>query len=559
MVVVGQSSVSAVDPPWIARGAQGMVATDSEHASGAGLEILQAGGNAIDAATAVSFSLAVTRGHRTGVGGGGFLIARFTDGRVVCQDFRETAPAAATADMYQKAAAANPQGPSPSEFGYLAVAVPGLAAGRCQALAQHGTMPLDRVLAPALRLAEKGFPVDEAYAAATREVLDTYEAHPKLRESCGYVWQVHLNEGRLRVAGDRLVQPELAKFFKALAAEGVDFFYRGAFADALAETMSRRGGIITKRDLADYAPKLREPLRSKYRDFELILMPPPSSGGIALTEALNVLEILDHHGVAARDAALALHDRIEAMKHVMADRAEFLGDADFVPVPVQRLTSKEFAKGLSAMIQADRVSLPREYGSLGMPKDAGTSHFCVVDRWGNVVVSTETINTTFGSLAAVDEWGVILNNEMDDFTSEPGKPNAFGLVQSSANAVAPGKKPLSSMSPTIVLRGDEPYLLIGSAGGPRIITSVLNVMLGLLDEGLSVEDAMQRIRPHHQWQPEELFFDRPPPADVAEALQGRGHKISQKRRSGTVQLILRNGKEWIGASDPRGGGKPAGE
>ena len=406
-------------------------------------------------------------------------------------------------------------------------------------------MPLDRVLAPALRLAEKGFPVDEAYAAATREVLDTYEAHPKLRESCGYVWQVHLNEGRLRVAGDRLVQPELAKFFKALAAEGVDFFYRGAFADALAETMSRRGGIITKRDLADYAPKLREPLRSKYRDFELILMPPPSSGGIALTEALNVLEILDHHGVAARDAALALHDRIEAMKHVMADRAEFLGDADFVPVPVQRLTSKEFAKGLSAMIQADRVSLPREYGSLGMPKDAGTSHFCVVDRWGNVVVSTETINTTFGSLAAVDEWGVILNNEMDDFTSEPGKPNAFGLVQSSANAVAPGKKPLSSMSPTIVLRGDEPYLLIGSAGGPRIITSVLNVMLGLLDEGLSVEDAMQRIRPHHQWQPEELFFDRPPPADVAEALQGRGHKISHKRRSVTVQLIMRNGKECI--------------
>ncbi len=547
-----------------------MVAADSEYASKAGLAVLEAGGNAIDAAVAVSFALAVTRPYSTGLGGGGFMIARFADGRVVVQDFRETAPAASTPDMYVKAKEANPDGPSPSEFGYIAVAVPGLVAGRCQALAQWGTLPLEKVLQPAIDLARDGFPVDDDYIRTTKEVLETYDKYPSLKESCGYVYRTHLGNGKLRHVGDKLVQPKLARLLEGIASAGGDFFYKGPVASDIVRAMKRHNGIISESDLADYKPKMREPIISSYRDYKLILMPLPSSGGIAIAETLNILENFPHSRLYAR-AEPNWHVQIEAMKHVFADRAVWLGDQDFVKVPTERLLSKAYAPGLAHKISDEHVLEIKNYGSVEAHKDSGTSHFCVADRFGNVVVSTETINTSFGSLTAIDEWGLILNNEMDDFTAEPGKPNAFGLVQSKLNAIEPGKRPLSSMSPTIVLKEDKPVLLLGASGGPRIISSVLNVfllaldLLSHLDLHSPLDSTLTGLRPHHQWQPDIVYFDRDPHPEISDFLKKRGHTISSQHKTGIVQAILRDvdgctGEElgWIGASDPRKGGKPAG-
>lgn len=547
----------ATDPDWIVRGRHGLVAADSLHASQAGVEVLKQGGNAIDAAVAVSFALAVTRPDSTGLGGGGFMIARMHDGAIIVQDFRETAPAAATADMFTSAATTD--GPSPSEVGFLAAGVPGLVAGRCAALPRFGTMPLSRVLAPAIRLANEGFPVDAHYVEMSEEVLKSFKKHPALKETCRYLYETHLQSGHLRAVGDKLVQPALGKLLTEIATNGPDFFYRGPFADALVSAMQRHGGIITKNDLADYAVKERTPLRFTYRGYDLITMPPPSSGGIALAESLQILEKLDFAAFAKGDPQLALHYLIEAMKHAFADRARWLGDADFADVPLDFLLSGDRAAKLAARIKPDRVSPLDDYGATTLPDDAGTSHFCIVDRKGNVVVSTETINTEFGALVAVDEWGVILNNEMDDFAAQPGKPNAFGLIQSARNAVAPGKKPLSSMVPTIVLKDDSPHLLIGASGGPRIITSTLNVLLGVTDYDLSLEQAMLHLRPHHQWRPDAVTFDAAPPSELAAALTQRGHQLSEKRGSGDVQAILKSEDGWIAASDPRKGGRPAAE
>ncbi len=557
LVAVVQST-SGADPDWIARGESGMVASDSQYASQAGVEVLKAGGNAIDAAVAVSFALGVTRPYSTGPGGGGYMIARFADGRVVVQDFRETAPAAATADMYEKAAKRNPKGPTPSVRGYLAVAVPGLVAGRCQALAAYGTIPLSRALAPSIRLAKEGFPVDEHYVNGARSVLRAYQKHPSLKEPCRYVYETHLGNGHAPAVGDKLIQPKLARLLEGIAEGGSDFFYRGPVAKALATEMKKHGGIMTWEDLAEYEVKTREPIRSTYRDFELITMPPSSSGGVALVEMLNLLEALHHDLVARFDAGLAAHYQVEAMKHAFADRAFWLGDTDFVEVPVALLTSKPYAQELAGSFDANLTLDLDQYGVRSGPEDGGTSHFCVVDRWGNVVVSTETINTTFGSLAAVSEWGLILNNEMDDFAAEPGKENAYGLVHSDRNAVAPGKRPLSSMTPTIVLKGGKPYLMLGASGGPRIISSVLSVLLGVTDEGMSLEKAMLRVRPHHQWRPDEVYFDTDPPQRIMLGLVKRGHKIAEKHKTGVVQAILRTKQGWQGASDPRKGGRPAG-
>lgn len=535
-----------------------MVASDSAEASKAGFEIIEAGGNAIDAAVAVSFALAVTRPYSTGLGGGGFMIVRFADGGVVVQDFRETAPAASTADMFVRAVKADPKKPAPSLCGHLAVAVPGLVAGRCHALAQHGTMPLARVIAPAIRLARSGFLVDDDYVDATRKVLLLYERHPSLEESCRYVYQTHLQSGRLRAAGDRLVQPELARLLEAIARDGPGVFYDGPVANAIAREMKTHGGIVTEKDLAEYRVRMRDPIRWTYRDYELIGMPLPSSGGVVLAEALNILETFDLPAIAKRDPGVAIHYQVEAIKHAFADRARALGDADSAAVPIGRFVSKAYARELAGRLNPDKASAIDEYGVVRVPDDSGTSHFCVVDRFGNVVVSTETINTSFGSLAAIDEWGLILNNEMDDFVAEPGKPNAYGLLQSNRNAIVPGKRPLSSLSPTIVLKDNEPFLLLGASGGPRIISSVLNVFLGVTDFGLSIEKAILAPRPHHQWRPDQVFFDTTPSQETSRALTDRGHRLSVKRKTGIVQAILRDKDGWIGASDPRKGGRPAG-
>ncbi len=548
----------AEDPPWIAVGTQGMVASDSADASQAGLEILKAGGNAMDAATAISFALGVTRPYSTGVGGGGFTIVRQADGAVTVLDYREVAPAEATRDMYVSPAAGGKLRRNPSRNGHLAVAVPGLIAGRCAALKRFGTMPLARTLRPSIRLAREGFAVDDHYVNSCRDTLAQYARDPSLRESCGFVYRVHLNDGRLRKVGERLTQPALARFLEALASQGPDLFYKGEVARAIEQEMVRNGGVLRATDLANYRVVDRKAITGTYRGHTIITMPPPSSGGATLLQILNTLEPFDMTKIRRDDAPLAAHYMVEAMKHAFADRARWFGDADFSPVPVAYLTSKQYGQQLSKKIQAGRALDLQAYGTSQLPEDAGTSHFCVVDRWGNVVVSTETINTSFGSLAAVAEWGIILNNQMDDFAAEPGKPNAYGLIQSERNAIAPGKRPLSSMCPTIVLKDDKPYLLIGASGGPRIISSVLNVMLNLLDQGMTLEEAMRVPRLHHQWQPDAVFFDGPAPEDLAVGLRARGHRISDKPRGGVVQSIMRSSNGWIGASDPRKGGRPAG-
>lgn len=576
LLVVG-CSVSRQD--WLAIGTHGMVASDSAWASHAGLEILRAGGNAVDAATAVSFALGVTRPYSTGCGGGGFTMIRFAGGRIagarnVVLDYREVAPARSTPDMYTRATSRHPERLHPSRNGHLAVGVPGLVAGRCLALTRYGTMSLDRVLQPAIRLARDGFAVDEHYRDSSREALRAYRSDPTLKSSCGYVYRVHLNDGKLHSVGDRLRQATLARFLERLGRDGSDFFYRGAFAEALERSMVRHGGVIDRADLAGYRVRHRAPIMATYHGYTIVTMPPPSSGGVALTEALHILEPLDLPRVHRDDPALAWHYVVEAMKHAFADRSRWLADADFVSVPVEALTSRDYGRRLSARIDPNGVGDPGAYGSMHidgfrsepvggaslhrLPDDHGTSHFCVVDRFGNVVVSTETINTSFGSLAAVDGWGVILNNEMDDFTAVPGVRNAYGLMQSDRNAVAPGKRPLSSMSPTIVLKNDEPYLLIGASGGPRIISSVLDVMLNLLDFDRSLDEALSAPRVHHQWQPNEVAFDRAPPPSLTAGLSSRGHFLSERRVTGIVQAIVRAPWGWRGVSDPRKGGRPAG-
>lgn len=555
MLTLITTSKTTASPPWLATGRNAMVATDCPHASRVGADILKAGGNAFDATVAVSFTLAVTRPQSTGLGGGAFLIARFADGRIFVQDARETTPAGASPQDYAKHPANEPP---PSLYGHRAVGVPGLVAGRCQALSLHGTMPLPKLLTPAIKLAKEGFLIDQSYLDAVAEARSAYEKYPSLKESCSYVWRTHLAEGRPRAVGETLVQPQLARLLEGIAEHGPDFFYQGPVARAIADEMRKHHGYITEADLAGFQAKTRDPLRFTYRDFDIIAMPPPSSGGVALAEALQILEALDFKNVLIRDPALAWHYQIEAMKHVFADRARWLGDADFVAVPLTYLIAREYAHELARNINPDDVTDLDTYGVVQLPDDAGTSHFSIADAFGNVVVSTETVNTEFGSLAAVEEWGLVLNNQMDDFAATPGVPNAYGLIQSERNAIEPGKRPLSSMTPTIVLKDNEPYLLLGASGGPRIITSVLNVMLNVLDRGQSLEEAMSAVRPHHQWRPETVFFDAEPPASLRSALQSRGHQLADRRRTGIVQAILRTNDGWIGASDPRKGGRPTG-
>ncbi len=556
--MVATQQANATDPDWIVRGTHGMVATDSEYASQAGLEVLKAGGNAIDAAVAVSFALAVTRPESTGLGGGGFMIARLADGQIIVQDFRETAPSTASVNMYKMPDDVTAAIPPPSRFGYRAVAVPGLVAGRCQALTKWGTQPLGKLLKPAIKLAREGFQVDQHYVEATTSVLETYQQYPDLKKSCSYVYQTHLGSGQLRSVGDKLVQPKLARLIEKIANEGEAAFYGGPVAKALSGAMKSHNGIMSVKDLADYTVKMRKPIISKYHDYELILMPPSSSGGIALAETLNILEAAQLGLLFRADPVRAIHSQIEAMKHAFADRARWLGDTDFVDVPVSYLTSKEYGISLGHKINAYSASPLDTYGSETMPDDSGTSHFCIADAFGNVVVSTETINTSFGSLAAIDDWGLILNNEMDDFTAEVNKPNIFGLIQSKRNMIEPGKRPISSMSPTIVLKDGKPYLMLGASGGPRIISSVLNVLIAVIDIGSPLKSAIMMARPHHQWKPGRVYFDKEPIPELSDGLRIRKHLVDPTRKTGFVEVIQKTPDGWVGASDPRKGGKPAG-
>ena len=559
----GGFSVSAANPPWIARSRGGMVASDSPEASRIGAAVLEAGGNAFDAAVATSLALAVARPQSTGLGGGGFMVGYVArEGRFVALDFRETAPGSATPQRFAGLIAKQGDGPSPSVYGGNAVGVPGQIAGLEEIRRRFGTRSLAELVRPARGLAERGFEIDEHYVRSCREVQRDLARWPKLARIATGLRPWLLPGGEPPTIGKRLKRPQLADALQRIAREGPAAIYGGEIGAAIVKAVHDAGGRMTLDDLRRYRVIERTPVRGTYfcrtGGYEVVSMPPPSSGGVCLVEALNIMEAASGGVRGELFARHRSHLLVEAMKHAFADRARWLGDPDFTDIPIARLIGKDYAARLATRIDPQRTRPPEQYGSGQATDDHGTSHFCVWDAEGNVVSLTETINGLFGSLLVAEPWGIVLNNEMDDFLTAPGKPNMFGLRQSAANLVGPGKRPLSSMSPAIVLVRGRPVLAIGAAGGPRIISAVLNVMLHVM-EGQTLEQAMRAPRLHHQWRPDEVFFDRTPPADLVAELTACGHKLAERRKGGVVQAIRRlDDGTLVGASDPRKGGRPAG-
>lgn len=550
----------AAEPPWMARSKLGMVASDSPEASQIGAAVLAGGGNAFEAAIATSLALAVTRPQSTGLGGGGFLVAYVSkDKRFVALDFRESAPAGATAARYAELARNRGDGPSPSVYGGNAIAVPGQVAGLGEIHRRFATRPLRELVQPAIELAGRGFAADEHYQYACNGVLAHMKKWPQLKTQYARINATLLGDGTAPQVGATIARPDLADALRLIAEQGPDAVYKGAIGEAMVKAAQAAGGVLSMADLAAYRVREREPLRATCGAHEIITMPPPSSGGVCILEIMNILDVT----AARRKTSLAEMQAqgtldvalIGALKHGFADRARWLGDPDFARVPVARLVSRAYAEELVERCDRGR----EEFGTTTLPADQGTSHFCVADKEGNIVAMTETINGSFGSLVVAEPYGIILNNEMDDFSADVGRPNLYGLIQGEANAVAPGKRPLSSMTPMIVLQEGRPVLALGGSGGPCIITSVLQVMLGVTRLGRSLEEAMSALRIHHQWQPDVASFDRDPPAELVDLLTKAGHQVGRAHKVGIVQAIqfLPDGT-LVGASDLRKDGRPVG-
>jgi gamma-glutamyltranspeptidase/glutathione hydrolase len=543
-----------------AAGARGMVASPQPDATRAGVEILRAGGNAIDAAVATSFALCVTDPFHSGIGGGGFLLIRLADGRVVAIDARETAPFAANRRMYVRSGVPE----NASRVGALAVATPGLLAGLVEAQSEFGTRTLAEVLAPAIRLAEEGFEIGTHHA----KVLSRWRPFGAERFLETARIQLPPGDGPIE-PGWRLVQTDLAQSLRTIAREGADAFYRGSLARAITGDVKRRGGILSLRDLEAYRTKRREPIHGTYRGHDVYSFPPASSGGVALVEILNVVETFDLRERGANSSA-SIHVIAEAMKFAFADRAAYLGDADFVDVPVAGLTSKTYAADVRARINPafwsrapwnwfqSEIVVKVPEPSIPPIDDSGTSHLSVADAAGNAVAITQTINTIFGSGITVPGTGIVLNNEMDDFSVALNTPNVYQLVDTrGANAIAPGKRPLSSMTPTIVVRDEKPFMVTGSPGGPRIISTTLLTILNVVDFDMNVQEAVSAARFHHQWRPTKLYLERAIPQDVIRGLRGRGHEVEVSSRdwSNAQSIVIdpESGR-FSGGSDPRGDG-----
>lgn len=528
--------------PVIAR--NGMVASEQGLASQVGLDILKAGGNAVDAAVAIGFALAVTLPNAGNIGGGGFMMVHDAkSGQYVALDFRETAPGSAGRDLFLDRDGNVVDGKS--LYTHAAVGVPGTVAGMTHALKQWGTMPLARVMAPAIALAEKGYPVSETLAKTLKAEADNMGKWPATR---AIFWK---NGEPLKV-GERLVQKDLARSLKLIAAEGPDAFYRGEIARRIAADSQQNGGLISLDDLKNYRPVERKPVRGSYRQYEVVTMPPPSSGGIHLVQILNMMEAWPI-GQWGQNSAQTVHHMAEAMKLAYADRSEYLGDPDFVKIPQAGLTSKAYAERLRAGIDPKKA---RPAGQIrpGKPQpheSDQTTHYSVVDKAGNAVAVTYTLNTNFGTGIVAPGTGILLNNEMDDFAAKPGVPNAYGLIGGDANAVAAGKRPLSSMTPTFVLKDGKPWLVTGSPGGARIITTVLQTISNSIDHSMSPAEAAATPRFHHQWTPDELRIERGFPVDTIELLKQRGQNVVVKPAMGRTQTIQVQGKELWGYSDPR--------
>lgn len=536
------------------RARDGMVVSAQELASQVGVEVLKKGGNAVDAAVATGFALAVVYPQAGNLGGGGFMVIRLSDGKATTIDFREKAPGKAQRDMYldEKGKVV----PGLSTLGYLASGVPGSVAGLCYALNKYGTMSLKEILAPAIRLAEEGFTVSYDLAQALGEASEELSRFPTSTD-------IFLKEGKPFQEGKLLIQKDLARTLKLIAERGPDTFYKGRIADLIAEDMKKNGGLITREDLANYRPVEREPVQGIYRGYEIISMGPPSSGGIALIELLNILEVYDI-GTLGCNSPRTIHLMVEAMKRVYADRAYHLGDSDFWPVPIKGLTSKEYAAQLRSGIDL-YFATPSSKISHSDPlpyESQQTTHYSVVDSKRMAVSVTFTLNTAFGSKVVIDGAGFLMNNQMDDFSIKPGVPNVYGLIGGEANAIGPGKRMLSSMSPTIVSKDKKLFMVIGTPGGSTIITTVLQVIINAVEHGMDIQEAIDATRIHHQWLPDTLYIEkRGLPKDVLENLEKMGYYLKvQKGYNGDAQGIVVDPETGIllGTSDPRGGGKAVG-
>ncbi|MFO0991796.1 MAG: gamma-glutamyltransferase [Hyphomicrobiales bacterium] len=508
----------------------GMVVSSQHLASQVGVEILEAGGNAVDAAVAVGYAMAVVNPCCGNLGGGGFATIRLADGSAMFVNFREKAPLAATPNMYLDAKGELIE--NASLVGYLAVAVPGSVLGLDSMLAKYGTMSRAAVMAPAIKLAAEGFTLTAGDATILATAAEAFAKQPN-------VAAIFLKDGKPLKEGDRLIQPDLARTLKAIAETGSDAFYRGAIADKIVTASRANGGILSKEDFTKHSVSETAPLECSYRGYEIYSAPPPSSGGTAICLILHIIEAYPMRDWGYHSAQ-AVHVLAEAMRHAFVDRNFLLGDPDFISNPLGRLLSKEYAAKLSAAIKMDKATPSTELQQ-GKPPHEGTqtTHYSIVDKAGNAIAVTTTLNALFGAKVIAGDTGFFLNDEMDDFTTKPGAANLFGLVQGENNAIAPGKRPLSSMSPTIVAKDGKTFLVVGSPGGSRIISIVAQVIIDVVDYGMTIQEAVNAPRIHHQWLPDQITVEPfALSADTTALLTARGHKIVTQSPWGAAEAIL---------------------
>ena len=544
---------SGIAAAQVATGRHGMVASQDSQATRIGLNVLERGGNAVDAAVAIGFALAVTVPKAGNIGGGGFMLVHIADSNEnAAIDYRETAPAATSADVFlgpdQQA------DPAKSRDSGLGVGVPGTVAGLSLALDRFGSgkFTLAELVASAVRLARDGVAIRD-------DLFDSLQRGQQRLARWPAAARIFLkSDGAAPALGDKLVQPELAEVLEAIGREGPRAFYVGPVADKIVTSVRQAGGLMTRRDLEDYAPIIRDPIYGTYRGYEIVSMPPPSSGGVHLVEMLNILEGYPS-GMIGSGSPTALHLQLEAMKLAYADRAQYLGDSDSVDVPLKRLISKSYAAELRQKIDMRRATPAREIRpDIAVPAGGGnTTHFSVVDEAGNVVANTYTLNFNFGLGLVAEGTGILLNNELDDFAAKAGAPNAFGLVGGAANAPGPDKRPLSSMSPTIVFKDAKPVLVTGAPGGSRIITTVLQVIMNTIDGHMSIGDAVSAPRVHHQWSPDEVVVEPNFSPDKARALTALGHKVRFGPLFGSAHSIAIAPEAMTGAADLRARGAAA--
>lgn len=521
----------------------GAVATIHPLATKAGLNALEQGGTAIDAAVAAALTLGVVDNHNSGIGNGNFAVIHYADGTVQAIDGREMAPRAAHRDMYLRGGKADA---SLSKTGALAIGVPGALAVYDYMLKQGGKLSLKQLLLPAADIAEQGFPLSVVSHERIKATLPSIRLFPAtaaiLLDQKSKPWPV----------GHRLRQKDLANTYRQLAEQGIDYFYRGDFAKTLDQWMKNNGGILTAKDMAGYAMLIREPVKSDYRGYTIYGFPPPSSGGVHVAQILNILKNFD---IASLNQADRYHLLAESMRVAFADRAKFLGDPDYVNVP-KGLIAQSYADKLAKKIDFKTANIAADHGA---PPNADidffgkhTTHISAADKWGNWVAITTTLNTPFGSKVVIPGTGVFMNNQMDDFSIQPGVPNSYGLVGNYANSIQPGKRPLSSMSPTLVVKDGQPIISIGAAGGPTIITQVLQGIVNLLDLGMTVEQALTTPRVHNQWRPRATMTETSLPQSVQQSLQQRGHSLQFRTFSGVTQAIKStDGKTFEAAAEPR--------